>query len=276
MFEDYVGVKFLAELGIAARRPYAAPRWRAQGMNERPTMADDLELREDGKRVPAAERVLDFILAEMDAGRLGPGSRVNAARISATLDLSAAPVREALSILAGRGVLELLPDRGAIMRPFSAQQVSQMWEVIAAVGAVGLRSAARAAAAGGDTGEIVARYHDIGREPLAISPVAFLLHLNGYHWAVHRLGGNEFVTPALERLGVPYWDRYLAELIDVHANIDGYLTNYRRMHEAVMAGDGEAAAAVMHYHADWSIRLIRQRTERDGHGKRRRRRAAAP
>ncbi|HEX3843031.1 MAG TPA: GntR family transcriptional regulator [Steroidobacteraceae bacterium] len=245
-------------------------------MNERSTLADDLELREDGKRVPAAERVLDFILAEMDAGRLEPGSRVNAARIAGTLGLSAAPVREALSILAGRGVLELLPDRGAIMRPFSAHQVSQMWEVIAAVGAVGLRLAARAVTTGADTGEIVARYQDIGCEPLVLAPVAFLLRLNGYHWAVHRLGGNEFVTPALERLGVPYWDRYLAELIDIHANIAGYLTNYRRMHEAVMAGDGEAAAAVMHYHADWSIQLIRQRTEREGSIKRRRRKASVP
>jgi DNA-binding GntR family transcriptional regulator len=245
-------------------------------MNERETSGDDLQLREDGKRVPAAERVLDFILAEMDAGRLGPGSRVNAARIAGTLGLSAAPVREALSILAGRGVLELLPDRGAIMRPFSAQQVTQMWEVIAAVGAVGLRLAARAVTAGADASEVVARYRDIGGEPLAVSPVAFLLRLNGYHWAVHRLGGNEFVTPALERLGVPYWDRYLADLIDIHANIEGYLTNYRRMHEAVMSGDGEAAAAVMHYHADWSIQLIRQRTEREGDIKRRRRKAAVP
>jgi len=246
-------------------------------MTERPTSAaDDLDLREDGKRVPAAERVLDFILAEMDAGRLGPGSRVNAARIAGTLGLSAAPVREALSILAGRGVLELLPDRGAIMRPFSAHQVSQMWEVIAAVGALGLRLAAGAVTAGADISEVVACYQDICRDPLALSPVAFLLRLNGYHWAVHRLGGNEFVTPALERLGVPYWDRYLAELIDIHANIEGYLTNYRRMHEAVLAGDSEAAAAVMHYHADWSLQLIRQRTEREGSIKRRRRKASVP
>lgn len=245
-------------------------------MNERSTADNPLEMRDDGKRVPAVERVLDFILAEMDAGRLGPGSRVNAARIAATLDLSAAPVREALSILAGRGVLDLLPDRGALMRPFSTSQVTQMWEVIAAIAALGLRLAARAVAAGADTGEILARYQDIGDAPLSIPPVAFLLRLNAYHWAVHCLGGNEFVTPALERLGVPYWDRYLAELIDIHANIEGYLTNYRRMHEAVMAKDGEAAAAIMHYHAGWSVQLIRQRSEQLGSTKPRRRRTGVP
>ncbi|MGH8138558.1 MAG: GntR family transcriptional regulator [Steroidobacteraceae bacterium] len=229
---------------------------------------------EEGKRIPAAERVLDYILAEMDAGRLGPGLRVNAARISATLGLSAAPVREALSILAGRGVLDLLPDRGAIMRPFSPREVAQLWEVIASIAGLGLRLAAQSVAQGADTSEIVARYEEIGRDPLGLSPTAFLLRLNEYHWAVHRLGGNEFVTPALERLSVPYWDRYLADLIDVHANIEGYLTNYRRMHEAVLAGDGEAAAAIIRYHANWSVRMIQLQRQRAGSGTPHRRRPA--
>ncbi|MGH3579904.1 MAG: hypothetical protein ACRDU0_20405, partial [Mycobacterium sp.] len=46
--------------------------------------------------------------------------------------------------------------------------------------------------------------------------------------------------------------------IDVGANLSGYLDNYRRMHEAVLAGDAAAAAAILEYHADWSVRLIRQ------------------
>jgi len=226
--------------------------------------------RDDGKRVPAAERVLDYILAEMDAGRLRPGSRANAARIAATLNLSAAPVREALSILAGRGVLDLLPDRGAVMRPLSPREVAQMWAVIAEITALGLRLAGHAVADGGDTTEIVARHAEIGRDPLAVSPVKFLLRLNEYHWAIHRLGGNDFVTPALERLSVPYWDRYLAELIDVHAHIEGYLNNYRRMHEAVMAGDGEAAAAIIRHHAHWSVQLIQHAAESSATTRRRR------
>jgi len=228
---------------------------------QQPVAPDESTGREDGRRIPAAERVLDFILAEMDAGRLQPGSRVNAARISDTLGLSAAPVREALSILAGRGVLNLLPDRGAIMRPFSAGEVAQLWEIIAAIGAVGVRLGAQAVGRGADPGEIVAKYQEIRRDPLAVAPVKFLLRVHEWHWAVHRLGGNDFVTSTLERLSLPYWDRYLTELIDVHANIDGYLTNYRRMHEAVMAADAESAEAIVRYHANWSIQLIRASAE---------------
>ena len=50
------------------------------------------------RRAPAVERVLDHILNELDARQLKPGGRVNAARIAATLSLSVAPVREALSV----------------------------------------------------------------------------------------------------------------------------------------------------------------------------------
>ena len=208
------------------------------------------------RRVPAAERVLDHILGEMDAGRLRPGARVNAARIAATLRLSAAPVREALSVLAGRGVLDLLPDRGALIRPISAHEAIKLWQVLTPIVAVGLRLGAARVAAGADTNEIANAYRAIHEDPLGDGPVAFLLRLNEYHFAVNRLGGNEFVTIALDRLGVSYWDRYLGTFIDIVANLDGYLRNYRRMHEAVMDGDGPAAAAVLHYHADWSIALI--------------------
>ena len=68
---------------------------------------------QDGcRRVSAAELVLAHILEEMSADRLRPGMRVNAAKVQQALDLSATPVREALSLLAGQGVVELLPDRG--------------------------------------------------------------------------------------------------------------------------------------------------------------------
>lgn len=215
--------------------------------------------RDDGRRVPATEHVLDHILSEMDAGRLAPGSRVNAAKIANQLGLSAAPVREALSVLAGRGVIDLLPERGAVMRPITANEVCQLWDVVAAIGAVGVSLAAQAVADGADTAEIVEYFDAIRNYPTGGSQVGFLLRLNEYHFAANRFGGNAFVSAGLDRLGVPYWDRYLAAFIDIHANINGYIANYTRLHQAILAGDARGAAAVMHYHAAWSVRLIRQR-----------------
>jgi len=210
------------------------------------------------RRVPAVETVLEHILTELDTGQLQPGGRVNAARIAATLDLSVAPVREALSILAGRGVVELLPDRGAIMRQLTPKDVIQLWEIVASIGAVGVDLAAKAIDSGADPSTLIERYAAICDEPFALSPLRFLLRLNDYHWAAHELAGNRYLTLSLECLGIPYWDHYLVKLIDVRAHLEGYLTNYRRMHEAILAGDGAAAGAILRYHAAWSISLVRK------------------
>jgi DNA-binding GntR family transcriptional regulator len=227
------------------------------------------------RRVPAVERVLDHILTELDDGLLQPGGRVNAARIAATLELSVAPVREALSILAGRGVVELLPDRGAVMRQMTPRDVIQLWEVLTPVAAVGLDLAARAICAGADPAPLVIRFAAICDNPLAVTPLRFLLRLNDYHWAAHDLSGNRYLTIAVECMGVPYWDHYLVKLIDVHAHIDRYISNYRRLHEAVLAGDGAAASAVMNHHAAWSIDLIRKALADVGALRRTRRRGGA-
>jgi DNA-binding GntR family transcriptional regulator len=211
------------------------------------------------RRVPAVERVLDHILEEMDAGHLQPGGRVNAARIAATLELSVAPVREALSILSGRGVVELLQDRGAIMRQLTPNDVIKVWQVVIPIGAVGLQLAASAIASGADSSTLVEKYAAIRDNPRAIPAVQFLIRTNEYHWAAHDIARNRYVTLAMDCLGVPYWDRYIVKYVDVQANLDGYLSNYRRMHEAVMAGDGPAAGEILRFHAHWSMDLIRKR-----------------
>lgn len=209
------------------------------------------------RKIPAAERVLEYILDEMDGGRLVPGGRVNAARISAQLSLSAAPVREALSVLAGRGVLELLPDRGAIIRPLSPDEVCQLWELIASIGGLGLRSAGAAVREGRDTSELRQRYESILEAIADGTPIRLMSALNEWHFTANALGGNSFVNAALDRLGVPYWDRFLIAHLDVNRHIAGYRDNYRRMHDAVLAGDGHTAESALRFHAEWSIGLIK-------------------
>ena len=118
------------------------------------------------------------------------------------------------------------------MRQMTPRDVIQLWEVLTPVAAVGLDLAARAISAGMDPTPLAARFTAICDNPSAITPLRFLLRLNDYHWAAHELTGNRYLTLAVECMGVPYWDHYLVRLIDVRANIDRYLSNYRRLHES--------------------------------------------
>lgn len=209
------------------------------------------------RKVTTTERVLNYILEELDAGRLGPGDRVNAAKVAATLEISAAPVREALAILAGRGIVDLHPDRGAIVRAMDADEVCELFEIISAVVVMANAAAARAVARGENTAEIVRAYEAIGENRAAMPPVDFYMRLNDYHFALNNLAGKRMTNEAMDRLGLPYWNRFLASFIDIHAEMPTYLNTYRRMHEAVMAGDEMAAAAVVNFHCAWSIARVK-------------------
>jgi DNA-binding GntR family transcriptional regulator len=208
------------------------------------------------RRVPANERVMSFILAQMDAGELRPGDRVNAARVAESVGLSITPVREALGQLAGRGVLDLLPDRGAVVTAMSPQDVRQLFTVVGAIATTGLEAAAEAVAQGSDTTALVRLYEAIAAWNVSEAPFTFYDLTIDWHWEANRIGGNPYVSRALERMGVNFWTRFLLRLIDIPGNIEGYHANYRRIHDAVMAGDAPSAAAAMRFHTGWSIALI--------------------
>ncbi|MGH8765245.1 MAG: GntR family transcriptional regulator, partial [Burkholderiales bacterium] len=59
----------------------------------------------------AADRLRDLIVQ----GKLAPGARLNERLLTAQLGLSRTPLREAFKVLATEGLIELLPNRGAVV-----------------------------------------------------------------------------------------------------------------------------------------------------------------
>ena len=54
-------------------------------------------------------------------GEIAPGRRLNERELALRLDVSRTPFREAFKVLAAEGLLELLPNRGAIVARLSAE-----------------------------------------------------------------------------------------------------------------------------------------------------------
>ena len=81
-------------------------------------------------------------------GHLAPGAKLNERELSAQLEVSRTPLREAIKMLAAEGLVELLPNRGAVAVQLSAQDVADTFEVIAGLeGQSGELAAARIGAA---------------------------------------------------------------------------------------------------------------------------------
>ena len=72
-----------------------------------------------------ADRLRDMILENV----LPPGIRIRERTITEMLRVSRTPLREALRILAGEGLVELLPNRGAVVANPTLEEVHEMLQV---------------------------------------------------------------------------------------------------------------------------------------------------
>jgi len=69
-------------------------------------------------------------------GELAPGVKLNERVLCERLRTSRTPVREAIKYLASEGLVELLPNRGAIVTPITAATVREMFELLGALEAL--------------------------------------------------------------------------------------------------------------------------------------------
>jgi DNA-binding GntR family transcriptional regulator len=74
-------------------------------------------------------RLRDMIIE----GTLAPGTRLNERVLCEQLMVSRTPLREAFKVLAGEGLIELLPNRGAQVAEMSLADIEQTFEVLGAL-----------------------------------------------------------------------------------------------------------------------------------------------
>jgi len=92
----------------------------------------------------ATARLRDMIVE----GRFAPGARLNERVLTEELRVSRTPLREAFKILAGEGLVELLPQRGAVVATLDIATIEATFEVMADLeGLAGELAAARIDAA---------------------------------------------------------------------------------------------------------------------------------
>jgi len=73
--------------------------------------------------------VVGQVLMAIFRGQLKAGDRLIVKRLAEEFDVSATPAREALLELAGFGAVDLLPNKGAVVRPFGLQQIREIYGV---------------------------------------------------------------------------------------------------------------------------------------------------
>jgi len=98
--------------------------------DENPDELEELDLSVDPiSRMSLRDLVTQRILGDVFERRFKSGSRLVVQRLAERFEVSPTPVREALVELAGLGIVELLPNRGAVVNPFGAEELRNISQV---------------------------------------------------------------------------------------------------------------------------------------------------
>ena len=75
------------------------------------------------------QTIVQSLLADVFQGRLRPGDHLVTQELAARFGVSHTPIREALIALAGIGIIDLLPNRGAVVRRVTPKEVREVCQV---------------------------------------------------------------------------------------------------------------------------------------------------
>lgn len=199
-----------------------------------------------------ADRVRDLI----NQRELHPGDWIDELALCYQLDISRTPLREALKVLHGENLVELVPRKGCRVRVLEDDELLELFPVMASLEGLCAKQATRklkpadlqqleAIHARLETcarDEDVDSYYEANRE---------------FHLAVQNLAGNRWlqrITGELRNVLVLARHRQLT----VPGRLQASLKEHRSIMQAMKRGDAEAAGTAMHDHLISQERILRE------------------
>jgi DNA-binding GntR family transcriptional regulator len=201
------------------------------------------------------QTIVQALLTDIFQGRLRAGAHLVTQDVAERFGVSHTPVREALIALAGIGVIDLLPNRGAVVRRVTAEEVREVCQVRRALECEATRSACGRI----DLAQLHALAADLKRmlsDPARSAP-RFIAEARAVDSRLHDLiaesCGNAFLAKELSRLKTLFRTfRDLAWEHDEARNDFHRLAEEAGEHlaivEALLAGERKAAARAMARH----------------------------
>jgi DNA-binding GntR family transcriptional regulator len=86
------------------------------------------------------DEIVDRLRSLVVTGELAPGGRINESILSRELGVSRTPLREALLLLVGEGLVVCEPARGFVASPLTVAQAREVFPILAALEVLALRS----------------------------------------------------------------------------------------------------------------------------------------
>jgi DNA-binding GntR family transcriptional regulator len=143
----------------------------------------------------ATEKLRDLIVR----GHLIPGARLNERLLTAQLGLSRTPLREAFKVLATEGLVELLPNRGAIVSEVDPVRLAETLAVMGSLEALA-REFACLNATDGQINEIRALHHEMLANHARGDLAGYFKFTQAIHLKIVKYSGNNVLSNTYRQL----------------------------------------------------------------------------
>jgi DNA-binding GntR family transcriptional regulator len=163
-------------------------------------------------RRPLHEEAVDRLRDLIVQGALAPGNRLNERVLCEQLGISRTPLREAIKLLAAEGLIELLPNRGAVVAAMDTRRLAETLQVMGALEGLAGELACRNASAEG-----IAEIGALHQEMLAMHARGDLAGYFRYNQRIHlalvEASGNPILANTYRHLNANVRRaRYMANL----------------------------------------------------------------
>jgi DNA-binding GntR family transcriptional regulator len=206
------------------------------------------------------------IEADILAGRLAPDSRLGIAETSARYGVGATPLREALSRLAARGLVNASGNRGFRVTPISRADLADIILIRQAIEREALKLAMTRGDAAWEAG-ILAALHRLKRgitddvSGFREGDAGFDALHKGFHAALIAACGSPRLAAAQSQLYDEAY-RYRRLMMSSFQSPQEFLMIHERLAELVVARAGESAAAELERHIGATLTLVYPEPER--------------
>jgi DNA-binding GntR family transcriptional regulator len=199
-----------------------------------------------------AELLARNITQQILDGDLTPGTRLREESLAATYQVSRTPIREALLLLSGTGLVALERNRGARVLALTSADVSEIYHVrgvleseAAALAAV--RITADQLAALDRSCDQLATLHDAAAARQLEADTAF-------HYAIAEAAGNAHLHAMIRQVcAVP--EAYRSFMAYTSSDMSTAEAQHRAVTSALRAGHPKHAGQAMRRHVDWAGKL---------------------
>lgn len=201
-------------------------------------------------------RIVGLLKEQILDGRLAPGQRLISIDLVEQFGVSRGPLREAFRQLDAERLIDVTPNRGAVVRRLDVVEVKDLYQIRVALEGFAARLAAEKIDEGDNRAYFTAvlergrRHRD---NPLF---AAFIADNRDFHQAIVRICNNPELGKLIDKYQQPVFMIQLRQVIGTEQIIKNSLAEHDDIAAGILSGSPEAAYLAMEKHLLHSSQLI--------------------